>query len=488
MSDAFFSVDSNWIITRVNATHERSTHYKRADQIGKNLLDLFFSLPEARQSKYWISYHRVMSERVPVEFEEYYPPFDLWTQVRAYPTPDGGMAVFFTDTTQQKKISQAIEAEKHKFESIFVDSPASMALLRGPSFVFEKVNTKYKELMGGRDLIGKPLVEAVPELADQPFHALMKTVYETGEPFMAREMMARLVRRPGGEPEETFFDFTYSRVDDGVGKAYGVYIHAIDITETVFARKRIEQLAARLQVAVHARDEFLSIASHELKTPLTSLKMQLQLTRRAVSPQEGLLPAPERLARTLDTSLRQVDRLTALIEDLLDVSRIDAGRMTYDFEQVDLAELVKEVVERLADQMKLSGCSLTLALSRNTTVTCDQFRIEQVVTNLLTNAAKYGAGSPVEVRVAPSPAGATISVIDHGMGIAPEQQARIFDRFERAISHNSISGLGLGLYIARQIVEAHQGTVKVQSVPGQGSTFTVDLARSPAAANVTKLT
>jgi signal transduction histidine kinase len=477
MSDAFFSVDRSWIITRINATHERSTHYSRKDQIGKNLLDLFFAMPEARESKYWASYHKVMNERVPAEFEEYYPPFDLWTQVRAYPTPDGGMAVFFTDTTEQKKISQRIEAEKHKFESIFVDSPASMALLRGPDFVFEKVNAKYKELLGGRELVGMPLLEALPELRDQPFHALMKRVYETGEPFRGSEMMALLVRKPGGAPEETFLDFTYSRVDDGVGKAYGVYIHAVDNTEKVLARKRIEQLAERLQTAVKSRDEFLSIASHELKTPLTSLKLQWQMTQRAVKTGEGAAASRERLARTLEVSARQLDRLTSVIEDLLDVSRIEAGRMTYDFEQVDLAALVNEVAERLSEQLKMAGCPLTLTLTEGTTVVCDRFRIEQVVTNLLTNAAKYGAGGAVEVRVWPADEGANISVTDHGMGIAIKEQSRIFDRFERAISHNNISGLGLGLYITRQIVDGHGGKVRVESAPGQGSTFTVELPK-----------
>jgi signal transduction histidine kinase len=207
------------------------------------------------------------------------------------------------------------------------------------------------------------------------------------------------------------------------------------------------------------------------------------MARRGVRPGEGVAPPPERLARTLDVSMRQLDRLNALIEDLLDVSRIEAGRMSYNFEPVDVALLVREVVERLADHLNAAKCRLTLSLAEGATVTCDRFRIEQVVTNLMTNAAKYGAGSAVEVRASPSAAGATISVTDHGMGIAPEKQPRIFDRFERAISHNNISGLGLGLYITRQIVEAHQGTVNVRSVPGEGSTFTVELVKAPAAAS-----
>jgi signal transduction histidine kinase len=479
MSDAFFAVDKDWTIIRVNAEHEKKSQIRREDQLGKNLLDLFFAMPETRKSVYWDSYHTVMQQRVRAEFEAYYSPLELWTRVRAFPTADGGMAVFFTDTTEQKKTWQRIESEKHKLESVFIDSPALMGLLRGPTFIFEKLNGKYKALMGGRDVIGKPLLEARPELKGQPFLDFMKQVYETGETFLAREMKAMIVRRPGGQPEETWFDFTYSRVDDGTGQPYGVFVHAVDVTENVVARMRIEHLAARLQVAVHYRDEFLSIASHELKAPLTSVIMQLQLLRRSVKLDANTAPPPERLARTLDGSLRQMDRLTALIDDLLDVTRIEAGKMSYHFEPVELNELVQEVTERLAGHLDAAACPFKLALTESVIVNCDRFRIEQVVTNLITNAAKYGAGTPVDIRVSCSTTGASITVKDQGMGIAMEKQSRIFDRFERAISHEKISGLGLGLYITRQIVEAHQGAIEVRSAPGKGSTFTVELLQSP---------
>ncbi|HEX4383366.1 MAG TPA: ATP-binding protein [Myxococcales bacterium] len=481
MSDAFFAIDKNWIIVRVNAEHEKKSQIKREDQLGKKLLEVFFSMPEARTSVYWVSYHTVMEQRVPVAFEAFYAPLELWTHVRAFPTPDGGMAVFFTDTTEQKKSSQRIQEERHKLESVFVDSPASMGLLRGPTFIVEKLNAKYKALMGGRDVLGKPILEARPELKGQPFFDLMKQVYETGEPFVAHEMKAFIVRRPGGQPEESWFDFTYSRVDDGVGQAYGIFVHAVDVTENVVARMRIEHLAARLQVAVHYRDEFLSIASHELKAPLTSVIMQLQLLRRTIKPDENVAPSAERLARTLDGSLRQMDKLTALIDDLLDVTRLDSGKMSYHFEPVELNELVQEVTERLTGQLNAAGCPFQLQLAESVIIDCDRFRIEQVVTNLITNAAKYGAGTPVSISVSTTKTGALIRVQDQGMGIPLTKHARIFDRFERAISHEKISGLGLGLYITRQIVEAHHGAIQLRSAPGEGSTFTVELLRAPPA-------
>jgi signal transduction histidine kinase len=294
-------------------------------------------------------------------------------------------------------------------------------------------------------------------------------------------MKAFIVRRPGGQPEESWFDFTYSRVDDGVGQAYGIFVHAVDVTENVVARMRIEHLAARLQVAVHYRDEFLSIASHELKAPLTSVIMQLQLLRRTIKPDENVAPPAERLARTLDGSLRQMDKLTALIDDLLDVTRLDSGKMSYHFEPVELNELVQEVTERLTGQLNAAGCPFQLQLAESVIIDCDRFRIEQVVTNLITNAAKYGAGTPVSISVSTTKTGALIRVQDQGMGIPLTKHARIFDRFERAISHEKISGLGLGLYITRQIVEAHHGAIQLRSAPGEGSTFTVELLRAPPA-------
>jgi signal transduction histidine kinase len=171
--------------------------------------------------------------------------------------------------------------------------------------------------------------------------------------------------------------------------------------------------------------------------------------------------------------------LTALIEDLLDVTRIEAGKMSYHFEPVELNELVQEVTERLTGHLSAAGCPFELTLAESVIVNCDRFRIEQVVTNLITNAAKYGAGTPVEIRVSCSALGASIAVKDRGMGIPLTKQSRIFDRFERAVTHEKISGLGLGLYITRQIVDAHQGEIRVRSAPGEGSTFTVELLRSP---------
>ncbi|MEW5851982.1 MAG: ATP-binding protein [Myxococcota bacterium] len=241
----------------------------------------------------------------------------------------------------------------------------------------------------------------------------------------------------------------------------------------------LAELGARqqkAQQAVQARDEFLSIASHELKTPLTSLVLQIQSLRRMAQRFGSLDQAPpDVVAASLEGVDRQLKRLDGLVGNLLDVARITAGRLGLSLEDVDLASLTRDVVERFAQQAAQAGCSLVVGADTPVRGRWDRIRVEQVITNLLSNAVKYGAGGPVEVSVAEVGGQARLAVRDHGMGISPEDVPRIFERFERAVPARHYGGLGLGLFITRQIVTAHGGTISVTSQPGQGSTFTVDL-------------
>jgi signal transduction histidine kinase len=225
--------------------------------------------------------------------------------------------------------------------------------------------------------------------------------------------------------------------------------------------------------AVALRDEFLSIASHELNTPLTPLKMQIDSLRRGRF-------SPEREGEKLDSAARQVTRLIKLVSELLDVSRIRTGRLHLEPEPFDMAALVDEVVARMADEAERSGVSFAVRVERPCPGTWDRMRLDQVVTNLLTNAVKYGNGKPVEVDLSKTASGVRLAVSDHGIGIAPEHQQRIFERFERATSTRHYGGFGLGLWITRQIVESSGGTITVDSAPGRGSTFVVCLPPQPA--------
>ncbi|MBZ4415431.1 ATP-binding protein [Myxococcus sp. RHSTA-1-4] len=228
--------------------------------------------------------------------------------------------------------------------------------------------------------------------------------------------------------------------------------------------------------SVLLRDEFLSIASHELKTPLTPLQLRLQALRRET--QKGAASIPTSLVVSqLDVVQRQVTKMSALVNGLLDVSRISSGRLTLDKEPLDLAELARDVVSRFSVTANQAGSPVTLYAQDDMRGSWDRLRVDQVLTNLLTNALKYGAGRPVAVRLSGDEVHVRIAVEDSGIGIAPEHLSRIFERFGRAVSERHYGGLGLGLYITRQIVESHGGEVLVHSTPGQGSRFEVVLPR-----------
>jgi signal transduction histidine kinase len=241
------------------------------------------------------------------------------------------------------------------------------------------------------------------------------------------------------------------------------------------------QLFRRTEQALRWRDEFLSIASHELRTPVTSLGLAAQNLEAMVTGGTLANAPPTVVARGVSTVVRQARHLSHLIDELLDLSRIQAGRFEVaPSEQIDLVEVVRAATGRLARQLAHAGCALTVEAPGPVVGSWDGSRLEQVVTNLVANAMKFGAGKPIEVKVSDGPhRDAALVVTDHGIGIAPEHQTRIFDRFQRgAVSSRHYAGLGLGLYIVRQIVEAHRGTISVGSVPGQGATFTVTLPRA----------
>lgn len=233
-----------------------------------------------------------------------------------------------------------------------------------------------------------------------------------------------------------------------------------------------------LAAAVRHRDEFISMASHELRTPLTALKLTVESAKLGVGKARGLDPAlAARLEKALGISSRQVDRLAGLVEQMLDIGRLQQGKLALNVQEADLAAIARRTVEELAPHMAAADSTVELRADAPVVAKLDPFRIEQVVVNLLSNALKYGGGKPVVVSVAEVGDLARLSVADQGLGIAPEDQERIFVPFQRAASVGHYAGMGLGLAIAREVVVAHGGTLRVTSAVGQGATFVVELPR-----------
>jgi signal transduction histidine kinase len=252
--------------------------------------------------------------------------------------------------------------------------------------------------------------------------------------------------------------------------------------ELYLQKRELEDLVSKLALtqtelekAVQIRDEFMSIASHELKTPLTSLKLQTQMRQRSL--RKGGLASftMTTLTQMFDSDEKQLDRITHLIDDMLDITRISSGKLSLNIESFDLCGLVRDAVERSSEQFIAAACPVELEVCPSAIGNWDRFRIEQVVINLLTNAMRYGAGMPIRVQVTALKDSVQLMVRDQGRGIAKENHERIFQRFERAVSGNEISGLGLGLYIVRQILEAHHASIHVESTLGQGAAFVVSL-------------
>lgn len=231
------------------------------------------------------------------------------------------------------------------------------------------------------------------------------------------------------------------------------------------------------RAAIKLRDEFLSVAGHELRTPLTALQLQLQSLDAAFA-RGQVVAEPARWEPRVHKTVGHAHRLQRLIDELLDVSRITSGRLNLEREPMDLGELAREVVERHAAEAQRAGSSVTLETKGDTRGNWDRTRLDQVLTNLLSNAVKYGAGKPVSVGVTgPGDREAKVRLVvrDHGIGIDLAAQPRIFGRFERAVSERHYGGFGLGLWIVRELVEAHGGHVHFESEPGRGSTFYVEL-------------
>jgi len=254
--------------------------------------------------------------------------------------------------------------------------------------------------------------------------------------------------------------FSLNPVDIGGKPSVGVVV--TDLSE----RRRNDQAEA----AVRMRDEFLAIASHELRTPLSTLVLRLGLLERhAIS---GDLP---QVRASVDRAKDQTERMRRLVDRLLDVSQLASGRLEMELAPRDLGEVVKEVVERFSEDASNARCELRLKIIEGVNLPLDRFRLDEAIGNVISNAIKYGAGKPIEVELRTDDSKATLVVQDRGIGIPVEDLSRIFGRFERTTISRNYGGLGLGLYIANQVIEQHDGSIRAESRSGGGARIVIDL-------------
>jgi PAS domain S-box-containing protein len=321
---------------------------------------------------------------------------------------------------------------------------------------------------------GEPV--RIAHLTPEIVHARMKPEYW---PWL--ENVTSMLIAPLEQRRQVFGHITLTR--DAGSRAYNAEDEALLVDLAHRAAQAIEnaRLYGDAQAAVAARDEFLSIASHELRTPLTALRLALENMRRVCNVGAVRDLPISHVERVLVAAERQGQRLEKLVSALLDVSRIHMGRLELDVEQVDLGAVVAEAAAQLEDEAAQTGSTFEIR-GEPVSGRWDRMRLGQVLTNLLANAVKYGEGKSVEVTFGPDDGRAWLVVRDHGIGIQPADQVHIFERFERAVSSRNYGGLGLGLFIVKRIVEAHGGTVRVESVPGQGAAFRVELPQRPAVA------
>ena len=425
-------------------------------------------------------------DRLPLRVRRHGYDEQTWFRFSYSPVRDendsvAGMFCACVEMTGEVLAQRYRDDENERLVTLFEQAPGIIAVLRGPDHVFELTNRSYLDLIGHRALVGKPAREALPEVQGQGFFELLDHVYQSGQPFVGHAVPLR-VRRDQVDPnaplEERFIDFVYQPIRDAHGKVSGIFVEGSDVTQ----QKHIED---ELRAANRQKDQFLAMLAHELRNPLAPITTAAQLLQR------GQMDAPG-IQRASDIIARQAEHMTALVNDLLDVSRVTRGLVTLSREALDVAAVVNEAVEQVRPLIDARQHALQVEIAAQPLrVEGDRTRLIQVLSNILNNAAKYTApGGRIVLRAGVENDCVTVAVRDNGQGIDPPVLPYIFDLFIQAerTPDRSQGGLGLGLALVKSLAALHGGRVEARSDgQGRGSEFIVHLPRliedeAPAAA------
>ena len=384
------------------------------------------------------------------------------------PNNVGGVLVICTETTQQMLSERRLNFEREKFARLFEQAPGFMAMLRGKDHVFEMANPAYLQLIPGRDVIGKPLAEALPEAVEQGYLALLDRVYESGQAFAAMGAEFTFQSEGEGEPLRRYLDFVYQPILDSDGNVTGIFIEGSDTTDRFRAERALRDANQR-------KDEFLAMLAHELRNPLAPIRNAAHILSRKLFNDRSAQPPIEMVQR-------QVPHLTRLVDDLLDVSRISQGRIDLQRTDLPLSEALEQALETVSPMARDKHQRITLVSSFETLwVNADRARLVQMLVNVLANAVKYTHnGGNIRVEVRSEGDKVAVEVADDGAGISADLLPLVFDLFVQAdrTLDRAQGGLGIGLSVVKKLVEMHDGEVTAESPGlGRGATFTIRLPR-----------
>ncbi|RZL40131.1 MAG: hypothetical protein EOP00_27035, partial [Pedobacter sp.] len=366
----------------------------------------------------------------------------------------------FENAQQELKVSKLhTEEERDRLMQFFMQIPAGVCILEGRDFVFKMVNSLYQEFFPGRKLVGLKVLEAIPELVNDPIIGILNQVMETGKTYSGIDELVPISRTNGGEIEDRYFDLTYQPRFNVDGEVVGILVLALEVTE----RKREET----------RKNDFIGIVSHELKTPLTTLNAIVQLSNLRLRKAEN---ADEFFVNGMQRAAVQLKRMNEMINSFLNVSRLESGQIHIEKTVFNFTVLVANLIEEL--KFSSAGYELLLTCNNEYLIYADKEKIISVVTNLLTNAMKYSPiGGKIEINCVDKDGQLVFSVKDNGIGIAPHHLARIFERYYRVDRKETknISGFGIGLYLSAELISLHGGNIWAESKLGEGSTFVVTL-------------
>lgn len=419
-----------------------------------------------------------------------------------------GVLVTVQETTSGVRLLEAertararAELAEARLAEVFRQAPAFIAVVRGPGHIFELANEAYYEVVGHRDLIGREVLEALPEVRGQGFVELLDEVIRTGTPFVGHEMAITLRRAPDAPPEERFVNFVYQPLTEPDGTRSGVLVHGVDVTAQVGIRESAEQARedaerareeaerargeadvarAEAEHANAAQGQFLTNMSHELRTPLNAIAGHVQLIEM------GLYgPVTNEQREALARVTRAEQHLLGLINDVLNFARLGSGKVEYEVAEVSLQDVVADVSPMIEPQLADKGLSYEVLLpDEPISVWADRDKLVQVLLNLLSNATKFTPARgrvTVEVRtraVGAQPDGVVyLCVADTGIGIAVDKLDSVFEPFVqvKSVYTGAQQGTGLGLSISRDLARGMGGDLRARSTPGISTTFTVTL-------------